>query len=92
MRFPLGHTIRIGAEVTDYEDAYITPTSIEVTIFKGSTTVLAYTAMIPIVQGKYYYLWQSTTSLAAGKYESKVKVFSNGYYSYEHDERAFYLY
>ena len=91
-RFAKGTTIRIYAEVTDFEGAYVTPTSIVVTVLIGSTLKITEAAMILITTGKYYYLWQSATTDDPGKYEVKVKVVRNSRTSIEHDERAFYLY
>jgi hypothetical protein len=91
-RFAKGTTIRIIAQVTDYEDNYVDPDTIEVMIIRGSTTILAYTSMVKDDVGKYYYRWQSQTSDPKGKYEVKVRADRNSYTSIEHDERAFYLY
>jgi hypothetical protein len=92
-RFARGTTIRIRAEVTDYNDNYIDPsTSIEVQLERNGTAILAYAAMTQEDTGKYYYRWQSSTVLSTGKYECKVKAVHNSYTTIEHDERAFYLY
>ncbi len=92
-RFARGTVIRIRAEITDYNDEYIDPsTSIEVQIERNGTAVRAYVAMTKDDVGKYYYRWQSNTSLAKGKYECKVKAVHNSYTTIEHDERAFYLF
>lgn len=92
-RFAKGTVIRITADVTDYDNAYVTPASIKVTVFQGATIKVNAQSMTTTgVTGKYYYLWQSATTDAAGKYEVKVTVVRNSYTSIEHDERAFYLY
>jgi|MudIll2142460700_1097286.scaffolds.fasta_scaffold1274680_1 hypothetical protein len=92
-RFAKGDTIRIGAEVTDYDNTYVTPTSIVITIFQGATVKVNGLAMTTTGStGKYYYLWSSSVNDASGKYECKVTVVRNSRTSIEHDERAFYLY
>lgn len=92
-RFARGTNIRITAETTSYDHDYVTPDPITVTVFKGSTVVLAPTEMVNTGDtGKYYYNWQSGTGLATGKYEAKFSATRNARVSIEHDERAFYLY
>ena len=91
-RFARGTTIRINAEVTDVDNIYVTPTSIKVTVFIGTTIKVNALSMTQSATGKYFYQWQSATTDAAGKYEVTVTVVRNSYTSIEHDERAFYLY
>jgi hypothetical protein len=92
-RFARGTTIRITADVTDYDNTYVTPTSIVVTVFQGATVKVNGLAMTTTGStGKYYYLFQSATTDATGKYECKVTIVRNSRTSIEHDERAFYLY
>ena len=92
-RFAKGTNIRISADTTSYEHEFVTPDSITVTVFKGATVVLNPIAMVNTGEtGKYYYNWQSSDSLAPGKYECKVVAERNSRFSIEHDERAFYLY
>ena len=94
-RFPKGTTIRISAEIADYNDTLMDPdTSIKVSVEKDGTSILAATAMsqLDAIVGKYYYRWQSTTAMVVGKYESKITVVHNARTSINHDERAFYLY
>lgn len=92
-RFAKGTAIRITANVTDYDNTYVTPTSVTVTVFQGATVKVNAQAMTTTGStGKYYYIWQSATTDASGKYECKVTMVRNGYTSIEHDERAFYLY
>jgi hypothetical protein len=92
-RFAKGTCIRITADVTDYDNTYVTPTSIVVTVFQGATVKVNAQAMTTTGStGKYYYLWQSLTTDASGKYEVKVTSVRNTRTSIEHDERALYLY
>lgn len=94
-RFAKGTTVRISAEVADYADTLIDPsTSIKVEVLKGSTVILAATAMsqLDAIVGKYYYRWQSTIAMDPGKYETKITVVNDARTSIKHDERAFYLY
>jgi len=94
-RFAKGTTIRISAEITDYDDTLMTPdTSIKVSVEKDGTSVLAATTMPQLGEevGKYYYRWKSLATMVVGKYETKITVVHNGYTSINHDERALYLY
>lgn len=85
--------MRITADTTTFANVLVNPTSITVTVFKGSTTVLAATPMVTTGEtGKYYYNWQIGADLAVGKYETKFTAVRNARTSIEHDERAFYLY
>lgn len=92
-RFAAGTTIRISAEVTNYDDDLFDPdTSIEVQVEKDGSAVQAYAAMTKDDTGKYYYRWQSLTTMDVGRYETKIKVVHNARTSIEHDESAFHLY
>jgi len=94
-RFAKGTTIRISAEVVDYNDTLTDPsTSIKVEILKNASVILVATSMdqLDSIVGKYFYRWQSTTAMVPGKYETKITVVNDARTSIKHDERAFYLY
>ena len=92
-RFAKGTIIRISAEITDYDDTLIDPSSLPtVTVLKDGADVQAATAMTKSEVGKYYYRWQSTVGMDDGKYATKITVLNSGRTSINHDERALYLY
>lgn len=79
-------TVRIIAYVYDDDGDLVDPTSVGVTIKKGSSIEQNDTAMSNAVMGTgiYEYYYTTSTSVSTGVYQIEIHVTDGSYHTYAH--------
>lgn len=81
-RFEPGTAVKITTTIKDVLNVLLDPTSVKITIWKGSATAVVTNAdMTKQSTGVYFYVWQTATNTPTGIYSVKTTAVYAGYTS-----------